>query len=57
MRMASCTDWYGNARPIFLRGRVFALMGYDLVEGREGGDRIEEVQRVDYEGGNIRKDD
>ena len=55
--VASCTDWYGNARPIFLRGRVFALMGYDLVEGREGGERIEEVQRVDYEGAGSGKDD
>ena len=55
--VASCTDWYGNARPIFLRGRVFALMGYDLVEGREGGDRIEEVRRVDYETRGGGKDD
>ena len=31
---ASSTDWYGNARPIFLRNHVFALMGYELVEGR-----------------------
>jgi hypothetical protein len=31
---ASCVDWYGNARPIFAKGRIFALMGYDLVEGR-----------------------
>ena len=31
---ASCVDWYGNARPIFLGDRVLALMGYDLVEGR-----------------------
>lgn len=30
---ASCADWYGNARPIFARGRIYALMGYDLVEG------------------------
>ncbi len=28
---ASCVDWYGNARPIFLGSRVLALMGYDLV--------------------------
>ncbi len=55
--VASCVDWYGNARPIFLRGRVFALMGYDLVEGREGGDRIEEVRRVDYETRGGGKDD
>jgi len=31
---ASCVDWYGNARPIFLGERVFALLGYELVEGR-----------------------
>jgi hypothetical protein len=31
---ASCVDWYGNARPIFAKNRVFALMGYELVEGR-----------------------
>jgi len=33
---ASCVDWYGNARPIFAKGRIFALMGYELVEGRLG---------------------
>ena len=31
---ASCVDWYGNARPIFAKGRVFALLGYELVEGQ-----------------------
>ena len=31
---ASCTNWYGNVQPIFLHNRVFALMGYKLVEGR-----------------------
>ncbi len=31
---ASCVDWYGNARPLFLGTRLFALMGYELVEGR-----------------------
>jgi hypothetical protein len=30
---ASCVDWYGNARPIFLGDRVLALMGYEIVEG------------------------
>ena len=34
---ASCVDWYGNARPIFLGDRVFALMGYEIVEGRLDG--------------------
>ena len=31
--VASCVDWYGNARPIFIGDRVFALLGYELVEG------------------------
>lgn len=55
--VASCTDWYGNARPIFLRGRVFALMGYELVEGRETGDAIEEVRRADFMPGGEDKTD
>ena len=28
----SCTDWYGNTRPIFLGERAFALMGSELAE-------------------------
>jgi len=44
--VASCTLWYGNARPLFLRGRVLALLGYELVEGREEGGRIRELRRV-----------
>lgn len=46
--VASCVDWYGNARPIFLGGRVFALMGYEVVEGRVEGGAIREVRRIDY---------
>lgn len=45
---ASCVDWYGNARPIFLGSRVFALMGYELVEGRIDGGRIVERRRIDF---------
>ena len=45
---ASCVDWYGNARPIFLGKRVFALMGYELVEGRRSGRAIKEVNRVSF---------
>ncbi len=45
---ASCTDWYGNARPIFLRDRIFALLGYELVEGAFEGGRIAEIGRVDF---------
>lgn len=45
---ASCVDWYGSARPLFLRGRVFALLGYELVEGSMEGGRIRERRRVSY---------
>ncbi|MBK7583886.1 MAG: beta-propeller domain-containing protein [Myxococcales bacterium] len=45
---ASCVDWYGNARPLFLRGRVFALLGYELVEGDVGDGRIREKRRVSF---------
>ncbi len=45
---ASCVDWYGNSRPLFLRGRVFALMGYEIVEGRLAADRITEMRRVNF---------
>jgi len=44
----SCVDWYGNARPLFLRGRIFALLGYELVEGALAGGRLEERRRVDF---------
>lgn len=50
---ASCTDWYGNARPIFLRNRVFALLGYELVEGRlltapGSAARLVETRRISF---------
>jgi hypothetical protein len=44
----SCVDWYGNARPIFHRSRVYALMGYELVEGSLSSSAITEAQRVDF---------
>jgi hypothetical protein len=47
--VASCVDWYGNSRPIFLRGRIFALMGYEIVEGRLGSNGIVEIGRVSFE--------
>jgi hypothetical protein len=42
----SCVDWYGNSRPIFYRGRIFALMGYELVEGTIQNEHIVEVNRT-----------
>ena len=45
---ASCIDWYGNSRPLFLRNRVFALLGYELVEGKVNNGRMREVRRINY---------
>jgi hypothetical protein len=45
---ASCVDWYGNARPIFLRGRILALLGYELVEGAADGGEVREVRRASF---------
>ena len=45
---ASCVDWYGNSRPIFLRGRTFALLGYELVEGSLQDGRMRELRRVSF---------
>ena len=53
---ASCVDWYGNARPIFIRGRVFALLGYEIVEGRLDDERMREVRRVNYSPRYLRND-
>lgn len=46
--IASCVDWYGDARPIFIGPRVFALMGYELVEGRIDERGIRERRRIDF---------
>lgn len=44
----SCVDWYGNARPIFLPGRVLALLGYELVEGKLDPGGLHEQRRVTF---------
>ncbi|ALN60068.1 hypothetical protein GLE_4727 [Lysobacter enzymogenes] len=46
--VVSCVDWYGDARPIFAGQRVYALLGYELVEGRRDGGRIVERRRLDF---------
>jgi Beta propeller domain len=43
----SCIDWYGNARPIFTRGRIFGLMGTQLVEARISEGKIGAIASVD----------
>ena len=44
----SCVDWYGSARPIFVGERIFALLGYEIVEGRIADSRVEEIRRLDF---------
>ena len=51
----SCVDWYGNSRPIFTGGRIFALMGTDLVEGRLLRGRMGEIGRLDLTGSGGRR--
>jgi len=46
--VASCIDWYGDARPIFVGERVFALLGYELVEGRPEGRTLREIGRISF---------
>ncbi|MEM1051599.1 MAG: beta-propeller domain-containing protein [Pseudomonadota bacterium] len=46
--IASCVDWYGNARPIFMGNRIFALMGYEIVEGDMSDGRVQEVRRISF---------
>jgi len=45
---ASCVDWYGNARPLFPGGRIFALLGDEIVEGGPTGHRLDELRRLDF---------
>lgn len=45
---ASCVDWYGNSRPLFVRGRVLALLGYEIVEGNLKDGRMRELRRISY---------
>lgn len=42
----SCVDWYGNARPIFIGNRIYALTGTELVEGRLAEGKVLEVRRL-----------
>jgi hypothetical protein len=45
---ASCIDWYGTARPIFIEDRLFALSGYAMVGGRLVDGRVERTGGLDF---------
>lgn len=42
----SCIDWYGNSRPIFTFGRIFALSGTEIIEGELVDRHIRELRRI-----------
>jgi hypothetical protein len=45
---ASCSEWwYGNSRPLFINDRIYALIGYELIEGYFSDDLLYESNRVD----------
>ncbi|HEY0155348.1 MAG TPA: hypothetical protein VGB92_25260 [Longimicrobium sp.] len=44
----SCSHWYGDTRPIFANGRIFALLGGEMVEAREEQGRLRELHRVRF---------
>jgi len=46
--VASCGDWYVDARPIFIGDRLYALLGYELVEGRMQGGKVRESRRLGF---------
>lgn len=46
----SCIDWYGNARPIFIDGRIYGLMGTELVAAELVDGKVVPRQRVDLTG-------
>ena len=42
----SCSDWYGDSRPFFVDDRIYALLGYELIEGYLSGMTLQESARV-----------
>ena len=41
-------DWYGNARGFFVGDRIFALIGYELIEAQLFGGRLVERRRINF---------
>ncbi len=43
----SCTDFYGDSRPFYISDRIYALLGYELIEGYLSGVTLHESARAD----------
>jgi hypothetical protein len=41
-------DWFGDSRAIFIGDRIYAFIGYELVEARLEQGRIRETRRIDF---------
>lgn len=46
--LASCVDWYGDARPIFAGDRILALSGYTMTEGQFAGGFVTSLDSLDF---------
>ncbi|MDO1560284.1 hypothetical protein Q0812_12675 [Brevundimonas sp. 2R-24] len=45
---ASCAAWHRNARAVFVGQRLFALLGYELIEARMTAEGVREIRRLDF---------
>ncbi|MFK8014453.1 MAG: hypothetical protein AB8G17_03275 [Gammaproteobacteria bacterium] len=43
----SCESFYGEARPLFMDDKIYALVGYELIQGYVSGGNVYEKHRVD----------
>lgn len=44
----TCDDWYDDSRPLFVRDRIFALLGYELVEAAYESGQVREIRRIGF---------
>ncbi len=46
---ASCAAWYADGRPVFIGNRIYAVLGYELVEaGLEPDGTVRERRRLNF---------
>jgi hypothetical protein len=45
---SSCDDWYADAHSISVGDRIFAVLGYQLIEASVVGGKLVEKKRIDF---------
>jgi hypothetical protein len=45
---SSCLDWYGDARTIVVKERIFVVLGYEIIEVELSGGKLSEKNRIDF---------